>query len=56
MKYIIVLGDGMADEPIGNLGGRTPVAKSPICRYWVTTSTGCSRVEARWKRRVWESI
>lgn len=86
MKYIIVLGDGMADEPIGKLGGRTPlqsadtpamdwlaahgrcgllktvpdgyhpVAKSPICRYWVTTSTGCSRVEARWKRRVWESI
>ena len=25
MKYIIVLGDGMADEPIGKLGGRTPL-------------------------------
>ena len=25
MKYIIMLGDGMADEPIGSLGGRTPL-------------------------------
>jgi 2,3-bisphosphoglycerate-independent phosphoglycerate mutase len=25
MKYIIVLGDGMADEPIGELGGKTPL-------------------------------
>ena len=25
MKYIIVLGDGMADEPIPSLGGRTPI-------------------------------
>lgn len=31
MKYIIVLGDGMADEPIDSLGGLTPlqVAKTP---------------------------
>lgn len=31
MKYIIVLGDGMADEPINALGGRTPlqVATTP---------------------------
>lgn len=26
MKYIIVLGDGMADEPIDELGGKTPLA------------------------------
>ncbi len=26
MKYIIVLGDGMADEPIAELGGKTPLA------------------------------
>ena len=26
MKYIVVLGDGMADEPIEELGGRTPIA------------------------------
>lgn len=26
MKYIVVLGDGMADEPIEELGGKTPVA------------------------------
>ena len=25
MKYIIVLGDGMADEPIEELGGKTPI-------------------------------
>lgn len=25
MKYIIILGDGRADEPIGSLGGRTPL-------------------------------
>lgn len=31
MKYIIVLGDGMADEPINELGGKTPLhyAKTP---------------------------
>lgn len=31
MKYIIVLGDGMADEPIESLGGKTPLeyAKTP---------------------------
>ena len=25
MKYVIIVGDGMADEPIGELGGRTPL-------------------------------
>lgn len=32
MKYIIVLGDGMADEPIQELGGKTPLeyAKTPM--------------------------
>ncbi len=25
MKYIIILGDGMADEPIDMLGGKTPL-------------------------------
>lgn len=31
MKYIIVLGDGMSDEPIDELGGKTPLsyAKTP---------------------------
>lgn len=31
MKYIVVLGDGMADEPIDALGGKTPLeyAKTP---------------------------
>lgn len=32
MKYVIILGDGMADEPIEELGGKTPLeyAKTPI--------------------------
>ena len=25
MKYIVVLGDGMADEPVAALGGKTPL-------------------------------
>lgn len=31
MKYVIVLGDGMADEPIAQLGDKTPLeyAKTP---------------------------
>lgn len=31
MKYLVVLGDGMADEPIGQIGGKTPLmyAKTP---------------------------
>ena len=31
MKYLIILGDGMADEPIESLGNRTPlqVANKP---------------------------
>lgn len=28
MKYIIVLGDGMADEPLEALGGKTPIEKA----------------------------
>ena len=32
MKYVLVLGDGMADEPIESLGGRTPLeyAHTPV--------------------------
>lgn len=32
MKYVIVLGDGMSDEPLDELGGKTPLeyAKTPI--------------------------
>ena len=31
MKYIVILGDGMADEPLAGLGGKTPLeyAKTP---------------------------
>lgn len=32
MKYIVILGDGMSDEPIAALGGKTPLeaAKTPV--------------------------
>ena len=32
MKYVVVLGDGMADEPLEVLGGQTPLAyaKTPV--------------------------
>ena len=32
MKYIVILGDGMADEPIAALGGKTPLefARTPV--------------------------
>ena len=32
MKYVIILGDGMADEPIDSLGGKTPLqtANKPV--------------------------
>ena len=32
MKYVIILGDGMADEPIESLGGKTPLqaAHKPV--------------------------
>ena len=32
MKYIVVLGDGMSDEPVAALGGRTPLeaARTPV--------------------------
>lgn len=32
MKYIVILGDGMADEPLAQLGGSTPLetAKTPL--------------------------
>jgi 2,3-bisphosphoglycerate-independent phosphoglycerate mutase len=35
MKYIVLVGDGMADYPIGQLGGRTPleVARTPNMDY-----------------------
>lgn len=33
MKYILLVGDGMGDEPIAELGGKTPLeaAKTPMC-------------------------
>lgn len=30
MKYIVILGDGMADEPLAELGGRTPLEYADI--------------------------
>ena len=40
MKYVIVLGDGMADEPIEAAGGKTPLqlADKPVMRSEEHTS------------------
>ena len=45
MKYIIVLGDGMADEPIAELGNKTPLqaADTPIMD-WLASQGRCGRV------------
>ena len=45
MKYIVVLGDGMADEPIPELGNRTPLdaAVTPVMDE--LASKGCHGAE-----------
>ena len=45
MKYIIVLGDGMADEPIAELGNKTPLqaADTPIMD-WLASHGRCGRL------------
>ena len=35
MKYIVVLGDGMSDEPVEELGGKTPLEYA-TCLSWAT--------------------
>ena len=44
MKYVVVLGDGMADEPIEALGGKTPLEKAE--------TPNLDRV-SKWLRWVW---
>ncbi|MHB1042735.1 MAG: cofactor-independent phosphoglycerate mutase [Eubacteriales bacterium] len=45
MKYIVVLGDGMADRPLAELGGRTPLgyARTPNMDFLATGETGLVR-------------
>ena len=54
MKYVIILGDGMADEPIPVLGGKTPLEyakrrpwtgwqKCPGSVWFIRFRKGCSR-------------
>lgn len=45
MKYIIVLGDGMADEPIAELGNKTPLqaADTPVMD-WLASHGRCGRL------------
>ena len=45
MKYIIVLGDGMADEPIPALGGKTPLqAADTPAMDWLAAHGRCGRL------------
>ena len=40
MKHLIILGDGMADEPIESLGGKTPLmaANTPTLDFLASKS------------------
>lgn len=42
MKYIIILGDGMADEPIARLGGKTPLQAARKPSIDRLAALGCS--------------
>ena len=41
MKYIIVLGDGMADRPVKNLGGKTPLQVAKKTNMDYIAQNGC---------------
>ena len=41
MKHIIILGDGMADEPIDNLDGKTPLQAADTPAMEWLASHGC---------------
>ena len=46
MKHIIVLGDGMADEPIEQLGGKTPLqAADTPAMDWLAAHGRCGRLK-----------
>ncbi len=40
MKYIVILGDGMSDEPVAALGGRTPLEAANIPNLDALASMG----------------
>ena len=40
MKYVVVLGDGMADEPLESLGGKTPLAYAKTPAMDLLAKTG----------------
>ncbi|GAT64095.1 cofactor-independent phosphoglycerate mutase [Paludibacter jiangxiensis] len=42
MKYIVILGDGMADEPIAELGGKTPLQAAHKPNIDRLAALGCS--------------
>ena len=45
MKYVVILGDGMSDEPIEKLGGKTPLeyANTPVMDELAGRNTDESR-------------
>ena len=56
MKYIVILGDGMADEPLEALGGRTPLecAATPTMDELAGKGTmGMARTVPPWKPSAW---
>ena len=53
MKYIVILCDGMADEPLDKLSGGKPRWKPPALRIW-TALQSPRRLE--WRRTVPEGM
>ena len=47
MKYIIILGDGMADEPIEELGGKTPLQAANVPSMdWIARNGRCGLLKS----------
>ena len=40
MKYLLVIGDGMADNPVPQLGGKTPLQAARYIRYRFAVKSG----------------
>ena len=42
MKYLVILGDGMADRPVQSLGGKTPLQAADIPEMDWLAEHGCN--------------
>ena len=58
MKYLVLIGDGMSDEPVRSLGGKTPlqVAKTPNMDFLVQNGYKSIRLHMKSDRNKTEII